>query len=171
MLIHCYLILIVLEQIFQDTKDVIVGQKTPTDEGNKVKNEWRRLPETMKSRECMIIASGGECQGPSVVPKQRDNTQTGSDLQLLRRELDVTQEKIRQDNDCYLVQVCADYPGVEMSRDYYLEKIKQLMTGCKQPGGEHTIIGCSLVFTGVPPVSHYIFRYPLVHWSWRERDW
>ena len=123
-----------LEQIFEETKDVIAGQKTPTDEDNKVKNEWRYLP--AQSKECMIIVSGGECQGPSVVPKQRDNTQTGSDLQLLRRELDVLQEKIRQDDSYHIVQTCVDYPGVEMSRDYYLEKIKQLMTGCKQPGGE-----------------------------------
>ena len=123
-----------LEQIFEETKDVTVGQKTPTDQDNKVKNEWRHLP--TQPKECMIIASGGECQGPSVVPKQRDNTQTGSDLQLLRRELDVVQEKIRQDDHYHIVQVCVDYPGVEMSRDYYLEKIKQLMTGCKQPAGK-----------------------------------
>ena len=125
-----------LEQILQETKDVIDGQKTPTDEDNKVKthDEWRRLPR--QPMECMLIASGGECQGPSVVPKQRDNTLTGNDLQLLRRELDVVQEKMRQDDRYRIVQTCADYPGVEMSRDYYLEKIKQLMTGCKQPGGE-----------------------------------
>ena len=66
------------EQIFQETKDVIVDQKTPTDEDNKVKNKWRYLP--AQPKECMIIASGGECHGPSVVPKQRDNTQTGSDF-------------------------------------------------------------------------------------------
>ena len=46
------------------------------------------------------------------------------------------QEKMRQDDSYKIVQVCVDYPGVEMSRDYYLEKIKQLMTDCKQPQSE-----------------------------------
>ena len=53
-----------------------------------------------------------------VVPKQRDNTLTDSDALLLRRELDVIQEKMRHNENSYLVQVCADYCGVEMSRDY-----------------------------------------------------
>ena len=129
-----------LEQIFKETKDLTIDQKTPSDENNDIKikarNEWRSLP--VEPKECMIIASGGECQGPSVVPKQRDNTQTASDLQLLRRELDAIQEKMRQDDRYHIVQVCVDYPGIEMSRDYYLEKIKQLMTGCKQSAGEYT---------------------------------
>ena len=127
-----------LEQILKETKDLTIGQKTPSDENNdiKAKNEWRNLP--VEPKECMIIASGGECQGPSVVPKQRDNTQTASDLQLLRRELDVIQEKMRQDDSYHIVQVCVDYPGIEMSRDYYLEKIKQVMTDCKQSVGEYT---------------------------------
>ena len=117
------------------TKDETESSKSLTEDKEKDTFEWRRLPSVMQPKECMIIASGGECQGPSVVPKQRDNTQTGSDLQLLRRELDVVQEKMRQDDRHRIVQMCVDYPGVEMSRDYYLEKIKQLMTGCKQPGG------------------------------------
>ena len=127
-----------LEQIFKETKDLTIGQKTPSDENNDIraKNEWRKLP--VAPKECIIIASGGECQGPSVVPKRRDNTQTGNDLQLLRRELDAIQEKMRQDDRYRIVQVCVDYPGIEMSRDYYLEKIKQVMTDCKQSGGEYT---------------------------------
>ena len=117
------------------SKDEAERSKSQTEDKEKDMSEWRRLPSVMLPRECVIIASGGECQGPSVMPKKRDNTQTGSDLQLLRRELDVVQEKMRQDDRYRIVQVCADYPGVEMSRDYYLEKIKQLMTGCRQPGG------------------------------------
>ena len=115
----------------QDVEDPKTSIKKDEDEF-----KWRRLPST--SRECMIIASGGECQmeGSSVVPKQRDNTLTDSDALLLRRELDVVQEKMRQQENCYLVQVCADYSGVEMSRDYYMEKIKQLMTDCKQSGSK-----------------------------------
>ena len=51
----------------------------------------------------MIIASGGECQGPSVMPKKRDNTQTGSDLQLLRRELDVDAGEDETRHQCTVI--------------------------------------------------------------------
>ena len=43
---------------------------------------------------------------------------------------------MRQDSNYHIVQVCTDYPGVQMGRDYYLEKVKQVLVGCKQAGGE-----------------------------------
>ena len=135
-----------LEQIFKETKDFkneqgvkkSVQDKSAKDNVSDKEDEfeWRRLPSSFDGREHMIIASGGECQDPSVVPKQRDNALTDSDLHLLRRELDVIQDMMRKLNSGHVVQVCMDYPGVKMSRDYYLDKIEQLMTGCKLPGGE-----------------------------------
>ena len=99
--------------------------------------EWRRLPSHMQAKECMIICSGGDCLAPSVdvVPKLRDNSMVDSELQLLRKELDVVQDKMREDVSCHLIQVCPDFPGAQKSKDYYLERMKQLMIECKQPGG------------------------------------
>ena len=139
-----------LEQIFKDMKeeygkldkDSITDctkdestKKSPEKEMDKY--EWRWLPNNMNTRECLIICSGGECPASvEFVPKQRDNSLADSDPLLLRQELDIVQEKMRQDNDYHLVQVCTDYPGVQMGRDYYLEKVKQVLVGCKQAGGE-----------------------------------
>ena len=91
----------------------------------------------MHSKECLIVCSGGECpESVEFVPKQRDNSLADSDPLLLRRELDIVQEKMRQDSNYHLVQVCTDYPGVQMGRDHYLEKVKQVLVGCKEAGGE-----------------------------------
>ena len=142
-----------LEQIFKDMKEDLGKldsdgisdctkdentKKSP--EKKKDKNEWRWLPDNMLSRECLIICSGGECpESVEFVPKQRDNSLADSDPLLLRQELDIVQEKMRQSSDHHLVQVCTDYPGVQMGRNYYLERVKQVMVGCKQAGGE---LGC-----------------------------
>ena len=137
-----------LKQIFKDLKEELdkggrtsdytkdeSTEKSP--EKKKDKNEWRRLPDNMHSRECLIVCSGGECpESVQFVPKERDNSLVDSDPLLLRRELDIVQEKMRQDSNLHIVQVCTDYPGVQMGRDYYLEKVKQVMVGCKQAGGE-----------------------------------
>ena len=98
----------------------------------------------MHSKECLIVCSGGECpESVEFVPKQRDNSLADSDPLLLRQELDIVQEKMRQDSNYHLVQVCTDYPGVQMGRDYYLEKVKQVLVGCKQAGGELSFsLGC-----------------------------
>ena len=133
-----------LEQIFgiklhgDGTSDCTKDESTKkSPEKEEDKNEWRRLPDNMHSKECLIVCSGGECsESVQFVPKQRDNSLADSDSLLLRRELDIVQEKMRQDSNYHLVQVCTDYPGVQMSRDYYLEKVKQVMVGCKQEGGE-----------------------------------
>ena len=104
--------------------------------------EWRkRLPSHMEGREYMIICSGGDCLAPSVdvVPKLRDNSMVDSELQLLRKELDVVQDKMRGGENSHLIQVSPDFPGAQKSKDYYLEKMKQLMIECKQPGGEYTL--------------------------------
>ena len=143
-----------LEQIFKDLKEELDGggrtsdctkdestEKSP--EKEKDKSEWRMLSDNMNTRECLIICSGGECpESVQLVPKQRDNSLADSDPLLLRRELDIVQEKIRQARNCHIVQVCTDYPGVQMGRDYYLEKVKQVLVGCKQAGGELLCVSC-----------------------------
>ena len=125
----------------------IFDEKLPKkeDDGKRVADkkddyEWRELPSHMKAKECMIICSGGDCFAPSVdigVPKLCDNSMADDELQLLRKELDVVQDKMREDANYHLIQVCLDFPGAQKSKDYYLERMKQLMTGCKQPGGKY----------------------------------
>ena len=113
------------------------GKRAAASGDKKDDDEWRRLPSHMQAKECMIICSGGDCLAPSVdvVPKLRDNSMVDSELQLLRRELDVVQDKMREDVRYHLIQVCPDFPGAQKSKDYYLERMKQLMIECKQPGG------------------------------------
>ena len=145
-----------LEQIFKDmkedlgkldgggTSDCTKDESTKKSPEKEDKSEWRMLPDNMHLKECLIVCSGGECpESVQFVPKQRDNSLADSDSLLLRQELDIVQEKMRQDSDYHIVQVCTDYPDVQMGRDYYLEKVKQVMVGCKQAGGEwSTFLGC-----------------------------
>ena len=95
---------------------------------------WQRLAPTDK--ECIIIASNGDYP-PTVdaVPKLHGTSTTESKLQLVMRELDVMQEKIRQCKNFCNLRVYSDLSGAQMSKSYYLKKIEQLMQECKQPGG------------------------------------
>ena len=108
-------------------------------EAYKKRNEWRmKLPSHFQGRECMVLCSGGDSFAPfvDVVPKLRDRFMVDSELQLLRKELDVVQQRIKHSELLHLVHVCPDFPGAQLSKSYYLEMMKQLMTECKQPGGK-----------------------------------
>ena len=87
-------------------------------------------------KECIIIASNGYYL-PTVdaVPKLHGTSTTESKLQLLMRELDVMQKKIKQCKNYRNLLVYLDFSGAQMTRSYYLKKIEQLMEECKQPGG------------------------------------
>ena len=98
-------------------------------------SNWRCLPSS--ERKCFIIGSIGDCLTPSVdaVPKLRDTSTTESEL--LKRELEVVQKKMKQVHKLKVVHVYSDTPDGQMSKEYYLIRIKLLMKGCKLPGGEH----------------------------------
>ena len=109
------------------------GDKKQKD--SKSGSNWRWLP-TLE-RECIIIGSIGDCLTPSVdaVPKLRDTSTTESEL--LKRELEAVQKKMKQDSEIKIVDVYSDIPGAQKSKEYYLKRIELLMIGCELPGGEH----------------------------------
>ena len=88
---------------------------------------------------CYIIGSIGDCLTPSVdaVPKLRDTSTTESEL--LKRELEVVQKKMKQVPRYKSVHVYSDTPGAQMGKEYYLKRIELLMKECKLAGGEHKI--------------------------------
>lgn len=96
-------------------------------------DDWR--DDTPNSKEVMVIASFGELSGSQAVQKHIPSDQEGSN-QWMRKEIDVIQELYRKDPECQVVFVCPDFPGTECSKDYYIEKMKQLLTKCKKPGGK-----------------------------------
>ena len=96
-------------------------------------DDWREhIP---YSREVMVIASFGDVSGSQAVSKHIPYDQEGSS-QWMRKEIDLIQELYRKDPECQVVFVCPDFPGTECSKDYYLEKMRQLLTKCKKPAGK-----------------------------------
>ena len=49
-------------------------------------------------------------------------------------------QKIGREPRIKIVNVYSDIPDAQMSKEYYLEKIKLLVIGCKLPGGEHKLL-------------------------------
>ena len=123
----------------EELRKGIDGDKGVAEAGDNEDYSWRWKLRHMQAKDCMIICSGGDCLTPSVdvVPKLRDTSMVDSELRLLRMELDVMQDKMREDKSYHVVHVCPDFPGAQESKDYYLERMKQLMTECKQPGGRY----------------------------------
>ena len=90
---------------------------------------WQYLAPTDK--ECIIIASNGDyLPAVDAVPKLQGTFTTESKLQLVMRELDVMQEKIRQCKTYRNLRVYLDLSGAQMSKSCYLKKIEQLMKEC-----------------------------------------
>ena len=98
-------------------------------------DDWRE--HVPSSREIMLIASFGETElsGSQVVPKRMPGDQEGSN-QWMRKEIDLIQELYRKDPECQVVFVCPDFPGTECPKDYYIEKMRQLLTDSKKSGGK-----------------------------------
>ena len=108
-----------------------------SDKMEKDQKEWRIWEQLVSTeKECIIIASNGDYPtAVDAVPKLHCTSRTESKLQLLMRELDVMQEKIRRCKNYHSLRVYLDLSGAQRSRSYYLIKIEQLMKECKHPGG------------------------------------
>ena len=101
--------------------DLLTGDKIKQDQEAWMK--WQYLAATEK--ECIIIASNGDYPASvDAVPKQHGTSTTESKLELLMRELDVMQEKIRQCENYCSLRVYLDLSGAQRSRSYYLKKIE-----------------------------------------------
>ena len=110
--------------------DTATGLFTPT---------WRQLPPG--TCDVLVIGSFGEVsdsQTIQVAHKLIPSDQEGSN-QWMIKEIDLIRELNERDRESYLVLVCSDLPGTEHSKDYYLEKIRNFLTDCKQDGGKRDI--------------------------------
>ena len=89
----------------------------------------------------LIIGSFGEVsdfQTLQVAQKRIPNDQEGSN-QWMTKEINLTREMYELDPSCHHVSVCSDLPGTKHSKDYYLEKIRNFLTSCKQDVGKRHI--------------------------------
>ena len=89
----------------------------------------------------LIIGSIGEVSDfktIQVAHKIIPSNQEGSN-QWMKKEIDLIREMDEKNPYCHHVLVCSDLPGNEHSKDYYLEKIRNFLTDCKQNGGKRDI--------------------------------
>ena len=110
--------------------DSATGLYTPT---------WRKLP--TGTYDFLIITSFGEIsdsQSIQVAHKLIPSNQEGSN-QWMTKEIDLI-KKLRERNPrCHHVLVCSDLPEIEHSKDYYLEKLRNFLTDCKEDAGKRDI--------------------------------
>ena len=108
----------------------------------------------------IIITSFGTLMDPSVqcVTKQFHQAATHSvnESEIPRKELDMVLDKARGIKMYRVVYVCQDVPGMQMSRHYYLDKIKQLMQECSTPSG---IYWCMHIFLTHMQIRAFPFIY------------
>ena len=89
----------------------------------------------------LIIGSFGkmsDSQTIQVAHKLAPNDQEGSS-QWMTKEIDLIREIFKASPRRHLELVCSDLPGTEHSKDYYLEKIRNFLTDCKQDKGKRDI--------------------------------
>ena len=80
-----------------------------------------------------------DSQTIQVAHKLIPNDQEGSN-QWMTKEIDLIRETKERARDSHHVLVCSDLPGTEQSKDYYLEKIRNFLTDCKQDKGKRNIL-------------------------------
>ena len=101
---------------------------------------WRQLPPG--TYDVLIIGSFGEVsdsQTIQVVHKRIPSDQEGSN-QWMKKEIDLIKKMSKKASRCHHVLVYSEHSGAEHSKDYYLEKIKNFLTNCKQDGGKRDIL-------------------------------
>ena len=98
----------------------------------------------VRSTQNMIIGSFGEMsdsQTIQVAHKLAPNDQEGSD-QWMTKEIDLISGLYKTSPRCHHVFVYIDFPEAEHSKDYYLEKIRNFLTHCKQDKGKRETFYC-----------------------------
>ena len=127
----------VLQKLFQEecgeTKSSEATETTQKNQSDK--NEWRFLPPC--DMDMMIISSYGDeiCPSIDVAPKLQDNTTSTSErMSLVRTELDIIQDHSLSSKTSHLAYVCFDFPGAQITKDYYIDRIKQFLQQCKEGG-------------------------------------
>ena len=104
-----------------------------------VTTNWRNLP--FGTYDLLIIGSLGEVSDTQIIQvahKLIPSDQEGSN-QWMTKEIELIKELHEKIPRCNHVLVCSDHPGSEHSKDYYLEKIRNFLTNCKQDIGKRDI--------------------------------
>ena len=106
-------------------KDTATGLYTPT---------WRDYP--VGITDVLIIGSFGEVSDTQTIQVAHKLVQNNQQDNWMTKEIDLIKDMYKEDPDCQHVLVHLDLPGNEHSKDYYLEKIRNFLTNCKQDGGK-----------------------------------
>ena len=133
----------VLQKLLQEKhSETESSETTKTTQNNLLsKNEWKYLPPC--DMDMMIISSFGDetCPSIDVAPKLQDNTtSTKEKMSLVRTELDMIQDhspNCKTSSQLAIRCVCFDFPGAEITKEYYIDRMKQFLQQCKEGGNGH----------------------------------
>ena len=130
--------------------------------------EWRRQ-DISNDKEVIIICSCGDEIDVSIeyTPKQIDNmsrdqlanvSEEECSLPLcFRQELDAILDKIKGVKSMTLTHVYFDSPGMQFSREYYLEKIKHALEESTKDGGDKCLVRYCLNY--VPNLIPFVLDF------------
>ncbi len=113
------------------------GDKKFLPDPNLLKDDLRLEPHLDNKREVMIISSFSDQTFPGavVVDKPQDNsTSDKSRLELAKQELDTLQDLYWKTDNHSLACVYTHFPGTQLSKEYYMDKMKQFMLKCGEGG-------------------------------------
>ena len=102
-------------------EDCATGLYTPT---------WRDYP--IGTTDVLIIGSFGEVSDSQTIQVAQKLVLNDHENQWMTKEIDLIRDMYKKDRYCQHVLVYSDLPGNEHSKDYYLEKIRNFLTNCKQ---------------------------------------
>ena len=99
-------------------------------------DSWRHLP--ICGMDLIIISSYGDEWDPSieVVPKQQKLTIASiASSTLVLEEIEAITNICMEDKELYLKDICSDWPGSQLSKSDYLDKIKTVFKNCDNNDG------------------------------------
>ena len=111
--------------IADSNEDTGTGLYSPT---------WRNYP--IRIMDVLIIGSFGEVSDTQTIQVAHKLVLNDQQDHWMNKETDLARDMYKKDRDCQHVLVHLDLPGTEHSKDYYLEKIRNFFTDCKQDLGK-----------------------------------
>ena len=97
---------------------------------------WRDYP--IGTTDVLIIGSFGEVSDSQTIQVAHKLVLNDHENLWMTKEIDLIKDIYKEDQRCQhnIISVCSDLPGNERSKNYYLEKIRNFFTDCKQDGGK-----------------------------------
>ena len=98
---------------------------------------WRYLPNV--DSDVMIVSSYGHVypQHVKIAEKLAPSDCTTDRLVLAREELDCLLDLYKQADSCHLAYCYPDHGGLQMSKDYYLQRMKKLLMESEKELGNY----------------------------------